>query len=207
MRLFHWSLVAALGGAWWTAGEERSETHALFGYAVLALLTFRILWGFTGSQTARFRLFLAPPSAALEHARALLRRGPMARPLGHNPLGGYAAMLLLGAVAVQGATGLFLYDDELFWAPLNAWVSAESAEFLKLVHHLNFKLLQVLAAVHVAAILFYLAAKGLDLIRPMITGRARLERGLAAPKIASNLLAAGLAALSALLVWGLISFA
>ena len=41
--------------------------HYLSGYTLLALVLFRIAWGFVGSDTARFARFLRSPVAALRH--------------------------------------------------------------------------------------------------------------------------------------------
>lgn len=196
-----------MAGAWWTGEKDQSETHALFGYAVLALILFRIAWGLVGSETARFSSFVRGPSAALDHLRQLARPGRMERHVGHNAIGGYAVLLLLLSLLVEAVTGLFLYDDEAYWAPFNGLVSEEMVEILDRIHHVNFDLLLVLVSIHVAAILFYLIAKGLDLIRPMISGRAELPAEAAAPRMAPLALAALVAAVAIALVWALVAFA
>jgi cytochrome b len=199
--------VLALAGSWWTSERDMSDTHALFGYSVLGLILFRILWGLFGSETARFSSFLKGPRYALEHLRHLARPGKLDRTRGHNPLGGYMVVLLLLSLLVQAGTGLFLYDDELFWAPLNGWVSEETAETLGEIHELNFNILLGLAGLHVAAVLFYWAVKGLNLIRPMLTGRGELAPGAAPPRNASIALALLFAAIAGLLVWSLVNYA
>jgi cytochrome b len=206
-RLFHWTLVLAVAGCWWTGERGPVETHALLGYVVLALLLFRLTWGLVGSETARFSSFVRGPRAALDHLRHLFRRGPLDHPVGHNAAGGWAVMLLLLVSGLVAVTGLFLYDDEIYWAPLNAWVSEESAERLHRLHHQGFDLLLVLIAIHVLAVGFYLLAKRLDLVRPMLTGRADLPASVGQPFIASPVLAVALATAASLLVWALVSFA
>jgi cytochrome b len=116
-RLFHWTLVAAVAGCWWTGERGPMETHALLGYVVLALLLFRLAWGLVGSETARFSSFLRGPGAALTHARHFLRRGPLEAEAGHNPIGGYSVLLLLLLLIVQAVSGLFLYDEEIIGLP------------------------------------------------------------------------------------------
>ena len=174
---------------------------------VLALLLFRLGWGLVGSETARFSAFVRGPRAALAHLSRLARRGPIDHPVGHNPAGGWAVILLLAALVLVSVSGLFLYDDEIYWAPLNGWVSEETAETLNRVHRQGFDLLLVLVAVHVVAVLFYLLVKRLDLIRPMLTGRADMPASVAPPRIASTLLATILAVLAALLIWALVGYA
>ena len=183
------------------------ETHALLGYVVLALLIFRLVWGVVGSETARFASFLRGPAAALAHVRHFLRRGPLEGEAGHNPVGGYAVLILLVLLIVQAVSGLFLYDEEIYWAPLNSWVSEENAAWLGWLHDFTFDLLLAMIAIHVGAILIYLLVKRLNLISPMLGGRAALPAGMAAPRIASTLLALGLFAAAALCVYLLVTYA
>ena len=68
-RLFHWALVLLVGLSWWTAETGRDSLHLWFGYGVLFLLAFRILWGFLGSSTARFSAFIRGPRAVAEYVR------------------------------------------------------------------------------------------------------------------------------------------
>lgn len=206
-RLFHWLLAGVLVASYLTGEDGPVEIHARLGYAVLALLLFRLAWGLAGSETARFAAFVRAPGAAFAHLRGLLAPGPLAAEAGHNPLGGYAVVALLALVAVQAGTGLFLDDDETFWAPLNAYVSADTVKLLKEVHEINVKLLIGLVAVHVAAIAWYRLGKGRDLIRPMLTGRAELPPGARAPALAPLPLALAFAAASAAAVWALVTYA
>jgi cytochrome b len=205
-RFFHWSLVLGVGGLWWTGERGPMETHALLGYFVLALLLFRILWGLFGSETARFASFLRGPSAGLDHVRHLLARGPLPHPGGHNPLGGWSVVLLLIVLIILSVTGLFLYDNEIFWAPLNAFVSEETEGTLGWLHHFAFDVLFVLVALHVAAIFLYWAVKRSNLVGPMLTGRAALEPDRPEPRMSGLLLALILAAISGGAVWALVTY-
>jgi len=205
-RLFHWSLVVAVGGLWWTGERGPIETHALLGYFVLALLLFRILWGLLGSETARFASFLRGPSAGVEHVRHLLARGPLPHPVGHNPVGGWSVILLLIVLITLSVSGLFLYDDEIFWAPLNAWVGEGMEAALDRLHHVAFDFLLVLVALHVAAIFLYWAVKRANLVAPMLTGRAELDPDAPEPRTAGLVLALILAAIAAAAVWALVSW-
>ena len=100
------------------------ELHFWSGYAIIALLLFRLVWGFVGSETARFSRFLRSPRAALHHLSRLHRREPDTE-IGHNAAGGWMVLVLLGLVAVQVATGLFANDDIATEGPLYNHVSKE----------------------------------------------------------------------------------
>lgn len=96
VRIIHWSLVILIPLAWWTYEIDDMEHHRLIGYAVLALLASRLLWGFAGSEPARFANFLRGPRQV---AAYLSGRAP--HHVGHNPLGGWSVVLLLALSCVQ----------------------------------------------------------------------------------------------------------
>ena len=205
IRLFHWALVLLIGAAWATQEQlEDSERHALVGYLILTLLLFRLLWGVVGSDTARFSAFIRGPAKVWAYLRG---SGGASVALGHNPIGGYSVAALLTLIGVQAGTGLFLYDDEMFWGPLNGWVSEGTAEWLADVHELNFNLLLGLIGFHVAAILFYAVVKRRNLVGPMVTGRAALPEGAQAPRIASSVLALALLGIAGAAIWALVTYA
>ena len=61
VRLFHWSIVVLVVVSYVTAKTGRMGWHMLSGYTILALVLFRIAWGFVGSDSARFARFLRSP--------------------------------------------------------------------------------------------------------------------------------------------------
>lgn len=194
-RQFHWTLVVLMILQWWSA--ENSDTmdwHLWGGYAVLTLVLFRLIWGFMGSDTARFSDFLRGPGAALAYAKALAR-GETPLYLGHNPMGGWSIVALLTLLLIQAGTGLFANDDILIEGPLYGWVSKSASDWLTTVHKLNFNLLLLVIAVHISAVLFYLLVKRENLIHPMLSGRKHLppEQAGRAPQLVNPWL--GLAAL------------
>ena len=48
LRIFHWALVSLIFAQWLTAEvlEGYMDYHAVFGYTLLGLMIFRLLWGF-----------------------------------------------------------------------------------------------------------------------------------------------------------------
>lgn len=207
-RLFHWSLVGLIAGLVYTGteGGNLMEWHVRFGYAVLALLLFRLAWGFAGSRSARFSDFVRGPRAVVQHLQSL--RAKPAPHAGHNPAGGWMVIALLLCVAVQVGTGLFANDDILTEGPLAHWVSEDLSGRLTGIHELNFNLLLGLVSLHVLASLFYLF-KGDNLFRPMLTGRKAVPAGTPVHEVifVSTVRAAALLAGAAALVWLLVSLA
>ena len=104
-RLFHWMLVLLVALAWVTGEAEGSmfTVHKLAGYGVAVLLVFRVIWGFAGSGHSRFSDFVRPWREVLAHIKGMISLRP-ARTVGHNPLGGWMALLLLLVLAAQVGT-------------------------------------------------------------------------------------------------------
>lgn len=81
LRLFHWSLLAAVATAAVTGFlllPPWLNLHLIAGTIIIALLLFRFVWGFTGSTFSRFRSFMFSPRETLRHALGLMRGEPMA---------------------------------------------------------------------------------------------------------------------------------
>lgn len=167
IRLIHWLLVGLLGFSWWSAEVGEMALHQYSGLALCALLLFRLIWGFIGSNTARFRHFLKGPRSVIAY---LTSSGPW-RGLGHNPVGGWSAIILLFMLASQVTTGLFAVDvDGIESGPLSYIVSFDQGRLSSGIHEINFNILLALASVHVIAIFYYLFVRKRNLIRPMVTG-------------------------------------
>ena len=66
-RLFHWALAICFVGlmATGTLGGSAMVFHFRFGYAVLTLLLFRLVWGVMGGRWSRFSNFVVSPAALL----------------------------------------------------------------------------------------------------------------------------------------------
>jgi len=170
-RLFHWLLVGLVIISFITGkiGGTAMKYHEWSGIAVLILAVFRLVWGFIGGQQSRFSTFVKGPAAVLRYASSLLRKDST-HYIGHNPLGGWSIIAMLTSLLIQTGTGLFANDDILTEGPLYYLVSKKTSDWLTGVHHLNQKVLMILVALHIGAIIFYLIAKHENLLKPMITG-------------------------------------
>lgn len=176
-RLFHWLLVALLGFSWWSGERHDMEWHRLSGYAILALLVFRIYWGLLGGRTARFTHFIRGPRGVLAYVRTL-GKGAYDPPAGHNPIGGWSVILMLATLGAMVVAGLFAVDvDGLESGPLADYVSFDQGRLAADIHGLIFNLLLGLVALHVLAILFYLVGLRHNLAGAMIHGRRRTNAG------------------------------
>lgn len=204
-RLFHWTLAVLVllqyGTAEWHWLDM--DWHFRFGYATLALLLFRVVWGFVGSRTSRFTDFMRGPRRVAGYLHEMWADSGI-RTLGHNPLGGWSIMALLLCLALQVATGLFASDDITVFGPLNARVSEDTAALLTSIHKVNQNVLLALVVLHVCTVLFYLLVRRDNLIAPMLHGFKRIAA--APPRMAPTWLAALLLLVAALAVWALIAW-
>jgi cytochrome b len=172
IRLFHWLLVLCIIGSFISVniGGNAIQWHAYFGYSVLTLLTFRIVWGFIGSTHARFIAFFPSKKAILAYLQ-----GSSPRVLGHNPVGALSVFALLFVLCVQVATGLFVDDEIAFQGPLAKYVSSSVSSFLSQIHEVNQVVIYTLITIHIGAIWFYKKFKGENLIKPMISGDKEID--------------------------------
>lgn len=110
IRVFHWSLVVSFTVAYLT--EDDFETlHAYAGYTVLALISFRVIWGFIGTRYARFSDFVCSPKEINSYLFSLLAGKPK-HYLGHNPAGGAMIIALLLSLFATTISGLKVYGAE-----------------------------------------------------------------------------------------------
>jgi cytochrome b len=204
-RLFHWALVWAVAMSAKTGffGPANAlDLHIWSGYAIGALVLFRIVWGLFGSEFNRIdRLFSALRNLP-EHIGGLLRFRPK-HYLGHNPVGslmiiGFAVVLL----AMVG-TGMTILGGLQKQGVLAGVFSFATARLVKSVHEWLAYLLMAMIAVHLLGVLTEIVLLRVPLVRGMFTGwlpvpagtprnRWRTARpGLAAVGVACTAIALG----------------
>lgn len=167
-RVFHWALALCLVGSVASAniGGNAMVFHFRFGYAVLTLLLFRLVWGVVGGHWSRFVSFIPSPMAAWRYVTG---RGSDAV-IGHSPLGALAVFAMLLVIGLQVGSGLMSDDAIAFSGPLaslvsNAWVSTATNYHA----HIGKFLLIGLVVLHLLAIAFY-AWHGRGLVGAMVHG-------------------------------------
>lgn len=172
IRLSHWSIVILVFLQWLSAEvlEDAIQWHAYFGYTLLGIVLFRIVWGFIGTHYARFSEFVKSPAKVVEYLKVFTQRtSPVFT--GHNPPGGWMSLLLLLLLLVQASSGLFITDDIFFNAPYYDAVSSQIQDLMSSIHHTGFTILKIAIGLHIAAVLFYVLKKKQSLIKAMITGK------------------------------------
>ena len=155
---------------------EYFDLHEWSGYTVIVVVVSRIIWGFMGSRHSRFSDFMVGPAAILNY----LRSGTAAS-AGHNPLGGWSALLLLSLLLLQAGSGLFNSDDVLFSGPLHYWASTGFRDAMGVVHEVAFNALLALISLHIAAVLYHQLRLHEKLLQAMLRGSAAGREGREAP--------------------------
>lgn len=162
MRVLHWGLALAITLAWLsTVVVGIAEWHEPTGYAALIAVILRLVWGFAGSDYARFNNFVHAPYQVRLYLQQL-RVGSEPRYLGHNPLGGWMIVLLLLTTVCVAVSG-WLFTTDAFWGV--AWVAR--------LHEWAAWFLLGMIALHVLGVVYTSIRQRENLVAAMFTGRKR----------------------------------
>lgn len=157
-RVFHWLLVLCFAGAWLTSESERLQMiHYAFGYSAVALVLFRLVWGFVGTKYARFTQFLRGPNEMAGHIKSVLSSHQHSSP-GHNPVGGIVMVGLMLIILLIGLTG--------YWS-----VKEFLGDFMSEAHEAIASIALGLAILHIAAAVIMSLLQKENLIRAMVNGK------------------------------------
>jgi cytochrome b len=167
LRFFHWSLMICVIGSIVTGslGGNSFIWHFRFGYCIIGLLAFRIVWGFVGSKYSKFSSFPPSPVKAIEYVR-----GKAPSRLGHNPIGALSVYAILLTLIFQVSTGLFANDAIMWDGPFRNYVSNDTSDYLTSLHKISRLVLFFLIGLHLAAIAFYSWVKKEALVKAMLSG-------------------------------------
>ncbi|SBS32234.1 hypothetical protein MAQ5080_02198 [Marinomonas aquimarina] len=188
IRLLHWTMVLLFSGLIITGkGDgDNMDWHFYMGYGLSAVVLARVLYGFIGSDFAKFKQFLYHPVEILQHSKALLI-GQGKAYLGHNPVGGVMVLVLLLALSVQWGTGLFI-SDEIFWfGPFYGMISDDLSSSFASLHHSLPNILLALVALHILAVLYHELRFKERLVAAMLHGKKKhptdVEKHASTPRI------------------------
>lgn len=168
-RVFHWLQVIAFTGAYLTSDSERyRDIHLAFGYILLGLIVFRLLWGFIGTRYARFSSFLFKPGEIVAYLMSLLKSKPM-HYLGHNPAGSVSVWLLLALGLFICVTGVMALQDD-------------ASEAVVEMHGVSTNIMLAVIALHLLGVLMSSIIHRENLVGSMITGFKSAENGAGIPR-------------------------
>lgn len=163
VRILHWSLAIVFLVNF--VNEAGDPLHDWLGYAALALIGVRFVWGWIGPPRARFGNWVRGPKAIRRYLRARLS-GRSQRQLGHNPAAGAMMVALLVGVTLVGITGWLQTTDRFF-----------GVQWLEEFHEVLAYVVLAMVGAHVLAAITESFHYRENLIASMIHGRKRaLER-------------------------------
>ena len=157
VRATHWGVASLFVANYWLIDDD-SEAHNYVGYALLALVIIRLLWGFVGTPHARFGAFWPTLPRIKAHLKGIAWSQPGVY-LSHNPLGAVMVLNLFATMIAISITGIMLTMRAFRFED---WVE-ELHEGLA-----AYALLCI--GVHVAGVLFESWLSQINLIKAMITG-------------------------------------
>lgn len=168
-RVGHWLLAGSFAVAYLTGeSEEWRLVHACAGGIMVAVVLYRLLWGFAGTRYARFAEFMRGPQAAVSYLKSLLSRSPQ-HYTGHNPAGGWAIVLLLAMTLITALPGWLTYQDI-------------GGDWLGELHEGAANAMLAVVLVHIAGVVVGSLTHRENLARAMVTG---LKLGQAGEAIAA----------------------
>ncbi|MDH3342680.1 MAG: cytochrome b/b6 domain-containing protein [Gammaproteobacteria bacterium] len=176
VRVFHWSLASAFFIAY-ISEDDWLDIHVFAGYTILALITFRLIWGVIGTRHARFSDFVRPPREVLAYLKDMVSFHPK-RYIGHNPAGGAMVVALLLSLLMTVLTGLSVYGFEEMAGPL-AGLFANAPNFIgdvfEELHEFFANFTLFLVVFHVIGVLLAGLQHGENLVRAMINGKKNAD--------------------------------
>lgn len=193
VRITHWVIaLVVLFNAVLTEGG--GTLHVALGWAGMAMLALRLIWGLVGTPAARFRSFPPAPLAALRHLGALVR-GPVQEYPSHNPAGAMMAYALWALLVVVIGTGLYMTGGATPMQVAADQAAVNSGDWSALVktggdvvaggtwkkvaeevHEVAANLILVLVVLHVAGVAAESRAMGRNLVAPMFRGSTGQNR-------------------------------
>ena len=190
IRITHWGIALAVVSNG-LLNKPGGTVHVWIGWAVMALLAMRLIWGVIGPAEARFSAFPPDPRAAMSHLVDLVRGRPREH-MSHNPAGALMVYALWASLAVVTVTGLIMTDGQSpvtiaeqkaavaagDWSMLAKSAGKEDdegglSEAAGELHEGAANLMLILALIHVAGVVVESRALRRNLVRPMVTGRGK----------------------------------
>ncbi len=177
-RVFHWTLAGCVAGDWLTRDAGQLDVHEFLGYAIGALVAFRLVWGFAGTHWARFASFAYSPLSAWRYLAALLR-GRQGHYLGHNPAGSWSIYVLLTLAGLEVVTGLVTLGAEKRQGMLAGWFGYRVGDIAHAAHQWLAYAMLAVVGVHILGVLVGCLADRQNLVASMLTGSKRAEGAIA----------------------------
>jgi cytochrome b len=133
-----------------------------------------LVWGFIGTNYARFSSFITTPKQALNYLKEELS-GDAKRYIGHNPAGAIMIFTLIISLLLTGFTGMATIATEGKGPLADTFIASYSGETLGEVHVFFTTVVLILVILHVGGVIFSSLAEEENLVKAMLTGKKRKE--------------------------------
>lgn len=159
-RMFHWLFAVCFTAAYLTSESERVKVvHAAFGYTMVALLIFRLIYGWMGPRPVRWSSVITKLKSGWIWCRTFQIKDVLVSNL--NSAQNFALVLATTSLMVMSLplllSGHVLYVTESDW--------------LEMVHELVANLMLLLVLLHLGLLLLISLLRGTNLAIPMWRGR------------------------------------
>ena len=171
LRMWHWLFGGAILTALATGLIEplySIAVHQWAGISVVALLVFRLTWGFWGATYARWTHYWTTPRKFVDH---FLRRSEASS---HTAPGIVLVVILMLGALTQAVTGLFMTDDIFFDGPLHDTIEDSTFEWIYAIHHNAWRVVIAAVGVHLVAHLIYGVVLRDPIPLSMVTGQKQV---------------------------------
>ncbi|MCV2869959.1 cytochrome b/b6 domain-containing protein [Defluviimonas sp. WL0002] len=157
VRVFHWSIAGGFA-ANALFDDAEGKLHEWTGYAILALVCLRLIWGLVGSRHARFADF--PPSVGAAVGQLSdMAAGRNHAHVGHSPLGAWMIYNLLLSLIAICVSGYMMTTDAFFGV---GWVEE--------LHEILVTWAEISVILHIAGAIYESRRLGINLPKSMVTG-------------------------------------
>ena len=176
-RLFHWTLALSFALAWLTSeGDTWRSVHVFMGFLMIALVLFRLVWGFAGSHFSRFASFWFGPKQAFDYLKQVLT-GHALRHVGHNPAGSLAIYILLALVLLVTALGIITLGGEEQQGFAAGWLGFAQGKTIKKLHEFGAIIMLLVVVGHIAGVVVESVLHKENLAGSMLNGFKMAESG------------------------------
>ncbi|PLY09672.1 MAG: hypothetical protein C0625_00270 [Arcobacter sp.] len=154
-RVFHILFALFILLAFLTGDEDRFlNYHAVIGYFVFILLSFRIIWGFFGPKHSRFKDFPLSIKKAKDFMLTIFEKKQ--NYVGHNPMASYVMVAMLVVtflIILSGVLTFGIQEGKGLFSYLNSSMFKEM-DLFKEIHEILSNLLIALIAAHLGGVVF-----------------------------------------------------
>ena len=152
VRLGHWSLLILM--IYLIGFENVFPGHEVAGYLVLAIVIWRIIWGFWGTRFARFSEFWFSPKETILYTLAALRMQKAPEYTSHNPMGALMVYSFLWVLPLMVLSGMILLGVQRLDGPFAELFPENWEEPVETLHYGLVYIFEGLAVVHVLGMLW-----------------------------------------------------